>query len=170
MGLGFELAESMTGTFHRFDDPLNDKTLRVTLRLGVDGLRRFARERRIAAEGVIVAQGLAENGGAGRSVHGVIHWKLLEEKRVPYALTFEGDDERTYHLRGQRDFFVYDAVGSLTTMSASLYDDQGQEIGRALLDFEPRMEIPALLKSFRPRLRLRGPAREGERKDRQRER
>lgn len=25
---------------------------------------------------------------------------------MPYALTFQGDDEKTYHLRGQRDFFV----------------------------------------------------------------
>jgi hypothetical protein len=154
MGLGFELAEAMTGSFHRFDDPLKDNVLRLTLRLGVDGLRRFARERRIEADGVILAEGLAENGGSGRSVHGTILWKLLDEKRVPYALTFKGDDEKTYHLRGQRDFFAYDVIGSLTTMAASLYDDQDREIGRAVLDFEPRMEIPALLRSFRPRLRL----------------
>ena len=64
MGLGFELAESITGHFHRFDDPMKDGVLRITLRLGVDGLRRFARERRIEADGVIVAEGLAENGGS----------------------------------------------------------------------------------------------------------
>ena len=154
MGLGFELAESMTGSFHRFDDPLEDHVLRVTLRLGVDGLRRFARERQLYAEGVIMAEGLAENGGAGRTVSGRITWKLLDENRVPYALTFQGDDEKTYHLRGQRDFFVYDAIGSLTTMAASLYDGSDKEIGRAVLRFDPKMEIPALLKSFRPRMRV----------------
>ncbi len=155
MGLGFELAESMTGTFHRFDDPLHDHVVRVTLRLGVDGLRRFARERRLRADGVILAEGLAENEGSGRSVEGEILWKLFDEKRVPYALTFKGDDGRTYHLRGQRDFFVYNAIESLTSMTASLYDDREIEIGRATLDFEPRIEMPALLKTFRPRLRLR---------------
>lgn len=154
--LGFELAEAMTGSFHRFDDPLTDKVMRVTLRLGVDGLRRFARERRLDADGVIMAEGLAENGGSGRTVHGTIIWKLLDERRVPYELTFRGDDEKAYHLRGQRDFFVYDFVGSLTTMAVSLYDDDGREIGRAVLEFEPRMEIPALLKTFRPRFRLPG--------------
>lgn len=152
MGLGFELAESMTGSFHRFDDPLTDYVMRVTLRLGVDGLRRFARERRIFADGVILAEGLAENGGSGRTVNGTITWKLLDEKRVPYTLTFRGDDEKTYHLRGQRDFFLYHAIGSLTTMSASLFDEEENEIGRAVLNFEPRMEIPALFKSFRPRV------------------
>jgi hypothetical protein len=155
MGLGFELAESMTGSFHRFDDPLRDRVVRVTLRLGVDGLRRFARERRIAADGVIVAEGLAENGGAGRSVHGTVTWKLIDENRVPYALTFEGDDAKTYHLRGQRDFFFHNVLLSLTTMAASLYDEQDVEIGRAVLHFEPRIELPALFKSFRPRARLR---------------
>jgi hypothetical protein len=156
VGLGFELAESMTGSFHSFDDPMTDRTMRITLRLGVDGLRRFARERRIQAEGVIVAEGLAENGGAGRAIHGTVTWKLLDENRVPYMLTFEGDDGRTYHLRGQRDFFVHDAVGSLTRLMASLFDDAGTELGRALLHFHPRIELPALLRSFRPRLRLRG--------------
>jgi hypothetical protein len=144
----------MTGSFHRFDQPLKDNVLRLTLRLAVDGLRRFARERRIDVEGVILAEDLAENGGSGRAVQGAITWKLIDEKRVPYALTFEGDDGKTYHLRGQRDFFVHNAIDSLTTMAASLYDDAGHEIGRAVLAVEPRWEIPALVRSFRPRLRL----------------
>lgn len=155
MGLGFELAESMSGSFHRFDEPMADREIRVILRLAVDGLRRFARERRIAADGVIHAEGLAENGGAGRAVHGSVAWKLLDQNRVPYEMTFEGDDARRYHLRGQRDFFVYDALHSLTTLAASLYDDAGVEIGRAELSFEPRLELPALFRSFRPKLRFR---------------
>lgn len=155
MGLGFQLAESMTGSFHRFEEPLKDYVVRVTLQLGVDGLRRFARERRIDAEGVIIAEGLAENGGAGRAIHGSIAWKLLDQNRVPYELTFEGDDAKRYHLRGQRDFFLYNAIDSLTTLAASLYDDAEREIGRAVLHFEPKLELPALFKTFRPTLRLR---------------
>jgi hypothetical protein len=154
MGLGFELAESMTGTYHRFDEPFQDRVVRIDLRLGVDGMRRFARERRIEADGTILAEGLAENGGAGRSVAGTVTWKLLDENRVPYALSFDGDDARRYHLRGQRDFFLHNVALSLSTMQASLYDDQDHEIGRATLHFEPRVELPALFKSFRPRLRL----------------
>lgn len=154
MGLGFELAEAMTGTYHRFDDPLRDRRIRLELALSVDGLRRFARRRVIDARGHIVAEGLAENGGSGRQVFGTITWKLVDENRVPYALSFTGDDGDTYHLRGQRDFFVHNAIGSLTTMAASLYDDPGAEIGRAVLHFEPKMELPALLRSFRPRVRI----------------
>lgn len=152
MGLGFELSESMTGKYHRFDDPFSDKTVRATLRLEVDGLRRFARERRIRVQGVIVAEGLVD--GAGSEVQGEIAWKLLDEYRVPYSLTFRGDDGRTYHLRGQRDFFMHNVIGSLTTMSMSLYDEDSREIGRAVVHFEPKMELPALLRSFRPRIRF----------------
>jgi hypothetical protein len=154
MGLGFELTEAVAGTFHRFDRPFEDQTLRIKLRLGVDGLRRFAREREIAVSGFIFAAGLSENGGVGREVEGTVTWKLLDQNRVPYVLHFLGDDERTYHLRGQRDFFVHNAILSMTTMAASLYDDGETEIGRAMLHFEPKMELLALVKSFRPRLRL----------------
>lgn len=154
MGLGFELAESLTGTFHRFDKPLADYTMRLSLRLGVDGLRRFARQRDLRVDGVIHAEGLAENGGSGCTVSGRVVWKLIDERRVPYHLSFTGDDGATYHLRGQRDFFVYDALLSLTNMQASLYDASDKEIGRATLSFEPKMELAALLKSFRPRVRL----------------
>lgn len=153
---GFELSESMTGTFHRFDEPMKDHFIRVTLRLSVDGLGQFAKTRRMEAEGIVVASSLAENGGAGRTVRGSLAWKLLDENRVPYALSFEGDDGKTYHLRGQRDFFLYNAIGSLTQMFASLYDNEEREIGRSVLSFEPRIEIPALIRSFRPRLRLLG--------------
>jgi len=154
MGFGFELAESMTGTFHRFDEPMKDYVIHVKLRLSVDGLGQFAKTRCMDAEGVITAEGLAENGGAGQSIKGNLAWKLLDQNRVPYALSFVGDDGRAYHLRGQRDFFLYNAIGSLTQMFASLYNEEEQEIGRAVLSFEPRIEIPALLRSFRPRLRL----------------
>jgi hypothetical protein len=154
MGLGFELTESVTGTFHRFDRPFEDHRLRIKLRLGVDGLRRFARERQIQVSGFIFAAGLSENGGVGREVEGTVTWKLLDQNRVPYVLRFLGDDERTYHLRGQRDFFVQNAVLSMTTMAASLYDDGGAEIGRAMLHFEPKMELLALVRSFRPRFSL----------------
>ncbi len=132
-----------------------DHAIRATLHLDVDGLRRFARERRLSLEGTIVADTLAENGGAGRPLRGLVTWRLLDENRVPYTIEFEGDDGKPYSLRGQRDFFFHNAIGSLTTMHASLYDESGTEIGRAQLHFEPKMEIPALLRSFRPRLRLR---------------
>jgi hypothetical protein len=151
MGFGFTFSESFSGSYYRLDEPFTDRAIRIRLDLGVDGLRRFLRDRRVEAEGRIVAEGLAEE---GRPLFGSVHWKLHDERRIPYDLEFEGDDGGHYRLRGQRDFFVHDAKGSLTTLPASLYDTTGAEVARATLRFDLRTELGPLVRSFRPRVRL----------------
>lgn len=152
--LGFELRESFSGSYYLLDEPLRDHALRIDLELGAFGLRRFVRDRKVEATGRVFAERLAERTEGGVPLFGSLTMKLFDEKRIPYDLSFEGDDRRTYRLRGQRDFFMHDAVDSLTILPASLYDDTGVEIGRAVLRFDPKTELPALLKSFRPRVRL----------------
>ena len=154
MGFGFEMKESFSGSYYRLEEPLRDHAMRISLRLGVDGMRRFLRERKVDASGTIFAEQIAERAPGGVSLYGTLTMKLFDEKRIPYDLAFEGDDGRTWRLRGQRDFFVHDAVDSLTMLPASLYDDAGREAGRALLRFDPKTELPALVRSFRPRVRL----------------
>lgn len=154
MGLGFEMKESFSGSYYRLDEPLLDHAMRISLHLGVDGLRRFLRERKVVAEGTVFAEKLAERVPGGVPLSGSLTMKLFDEKRIPYDLAFEGDDGKTYRLRGQRDFFVHDAVDSLTMLPASLYDDANVEIGRALLRFDPKTELPTLVRSFRPRVRI----------------
>ncbi len=151
MGLGFHLSESLSGSYYLLDEPLRDRAMSLSLSLDVDGLGRFARERKVAAEGTIAAEALA---GGGKPVSGTVTWRLFDERRVPYDLGFQGDDGRSYHLRGQRDFFVHDAFDSLTILAASLYDEGDREIGRATLRFDARSQLPHLVKSFRPRVRL----------------
>jgi hypothetical protein len=157
VAFGFELSESLSGSWYRLDDPTTDRAIRYTLRLGVAGLRRFLRERRLEAKGTIFIEGLAEGEvDEGRPLFGTLVWRLLEEKRVPYDLELQGDDGKHYRLRGQRDFFMHDAVDSLTMLPASIYDDAGVEIGRTMLRFDPRRELPVMLKSIRPRLFVKG--------------
>ena len=152
MTLGFELAESFSGSYYRLEEPLRDHPMRIVLRLGVSGMRRFLRERRVEAAGTVYADRLAEREPGGVPIHGSLTMKLFDEKRIPYDLSFEADDGRIVRLRGQRDFFVHDAVDSLTILPASLYDDAGLEMARATLRFDLRTDLGALVKSFRPRL------------------
>ena len=153
MGLGFQLAESFSGSYYWLDEPLRDHGMRISLRLGVNGLRRFLRERRVEAKGLIFAEHLAERDPEGVPLAGTLTMKLFDEKRIPYDLSFEGDDGATYRIRGQRDFFMHDAVDSLTILPASLYLE-GIETGRAMLRFDPKNDLGALVKSFRPRVRV----------------
>jgi hypothetical protein len=154
MGLGFHLEESFSGRYYRLDDPTRDAAMAMTLQLDVNGIRRFARDRKVTATGTIYVEGLAEGTGSGRPVEGVLTMKLFDEKRIPYDLAFEGDDGKRYRLRGQRDFFVHDAVRSLTILPASLYDEDALETARATLRFDPKTQLSAFVKSFRPRVRV----------------
>jgi hypothetical protein len=164
VAFGFELSESLSGSWYRLDDPTTDRAIRYTLKLGVAGLRRFMKERKLEAKGTIFIEGLAEGEvdsargitEPGRPLFGTIVWRLIDEKRVPYDLELQGDDGKHYRLRGQRDFFLHDAVDSLTILPASIYDESGAEIGRATLRYDPRMALPATLKSIRPRLFVKG--------------
>lgn len=157
MAFGFELTESLSGSWYRLDDPMTDRAIRYTLKLGVAGIRRFMKERKLEARGTIFIEGLAEGEvDEGRPLFGSLVWRLIDEKRVPYDLELQGDDGKHYRLRGQRDFFLHDAVDSLTILPASIYDESGEEIGRATLRFDPRTELPATLKSIRPRLFVKG--------------
>jgi hypothetical protein len=151
MGLGFSLSETLSGSYYRLDDPIALRAITITLRLGVDGLRRFLKDRRVEAEGRIVAEGLADE---GRPLFGSVQWKLHDERRLPYDLEFQGDDGAHYRLRGQRDFLLPTAAASLTTLPLSVYDASGTEIARATLRFDPRTELGPLVRSFRPRLRV----------------
>ena len=157
MAFGFELSEALSGSWYRLDDPTNDRAIRLALRLGVSGMRRFLVERRLDAKGTAFIEGVAEgDAGQGQPVFGTLVWQLLDEKRVPYDLELEGDDGKHYRLRGQRDFYMHDAFDSLTILPASLYDEAGDEIGRAKLRFDPRTQLPLTLKSIRPRLFVKG--------------
>lgn len=160
--LGLQLSESLSGSYYLLDEPLVDRALHFRLRLEVDGLRSFLRERRVLARGTLFAEKLAEGNGEGVAVEGAVTMRLFEERRIPYDLGFVGDDGRRFRLRGQRDFFVHDVVDSLTLLPASLYDDEGREVGRATLRFDARRELPLTLRSLRPTFRAGfGPSRRG---------
>ncbi len=152
--LGFQLSEALSGSYYLLGEPLVDRAIRFQVKLGVDGLRAFLREKRVGAKGTVFVEGIAEGAGEGVEAEGTVTVRLVEERRIPYDLAFTGDDGRRFRLRGQRDFFVHDVVDSLTILPLSLYDESGKEIGRATLRFDPRRELPLTLRSLRPTVRL----------------
>ncbi|MCL2777863.1 MAG: hypothetical protein FWD73_07655 [Polyangiaceae bacterium] len=153
--LGFQIEERFEGSYYLLSDPFVDRIVSLSMRVSVDGVRRALRERVATVNGTIFAEGLAEGGGEGSALSGTLRFRLFDEKRIPYDLFFNADDGCTYRLRGQRDFFIHDAARSLTVLPASLYDTKGDEMGRAVLRFDPKIELVPTLKSFRPRLRMR---------------
>lgn len=152
MGLGFDFAESFAGRYYLHARPFEDRAMRCSFELEVDGMRRFLKDRTLEVRGTVHAEGLAAE---GRPLEGRMVWRLIDQRRLPYDLTFEGDDGRRYFLRGQRDFMMHDTMGSLGTLPISLFDDKEEEIGRAVLHGTQITDVPSVFfRSFRPRVRI----------------
>ncbi len=146
--LGFSFRETMTGTYHRLDDPLVERSIQFTIGAKVDGIRRFLRDKTARIEGEVQVEGLA----ARRPLQGTLGLMLLDERRLPYDFTFRGDDDREYRFHGQKDVTVIALADTMTTLPGSLYDSDGKEIGRAVLRFDVRGDLVKFLKSWKLRV------------------
>jgi hypothetical protein len=126
--------EHLRGSYHLLD-------------VSLEHARAFLRKPTLRVEGELTLADFATK----RPCTGTIALKIANEQRIPYDLRFLGDDGRVYQLCGQRDLSVPKIVDALTTLPATLCDESGRELGRAMLDFDARNELGALLRSVRVR-------------------
>jgi hypothetical protein len=110
-------------------------------------VRAFARDKTWRITGTIDAERLAR----GRPLDGTLVFRLFDERRIAYRFTFPADDGRRYEVSGQEEWSGLAPVTSLTLLPVSLYDERGDEIGRAMLRFDLRSDWARWLKSFRLR-------------------
>jgi hypothetical protein len=142
---GLSFRETMHGTLWRLDAPIRESAVDVTLEVRSDDLRVLARDRTLQLRGTIDVEGLATNA----TVEGTLGFKLAPERRLPYRIRFQSDDGESYELSGQKEWLPVAPIASITTLPASLYDASGQEVARATLRFDVRVEGWHLLRSFR---------------------
>jgi hypothetical protein len=142
---GLSFRETMRGTLWLLDAPTQERAVDVTLEARSDDLRGLARDQTFRLRGTVDVEGLATHADAG----GTLVFKLATERRLPYRVRFRGDDGRSYELSGQKEWLPVSPIESVTTLPASLYDEDGQEIGRATLRFDLRVDGWHFLTSFR---------------------
>ncbi len=148
---GFSFEESLTGSYWRLDAPTEERDIAFRVRVSADDVGDFARTKAWRVEGTMNVDGVAQ----GSQTEGTIALKLLDERRVLYRLAFRGDDGRSYELSGQKEWSGLAPIGSMTLLTASMYDESGEEFARATLRFDVRSDAMRWLKSFRihaPRL------------------
>jgi hypothetical protein len=145
---GFSFRETMSGAYWRLDAPTDERAIAFTIEARAADVLRFARDKTCQVRGTIDAEELA----SGREVTGTLVLRLVDERRLPYRLAFRGDDGRSYELSGQKEWTGVSPVRSLTTLPATLYDDRGEEVGRAILRFDWRSNLGEWLRSFRVHL------------------
>lgn len=152
MMAGFRFEETMRGSFYMLAHPEDERAIEFSIEARVDNLRRFARDLTARIRGVCSLEGICKHA----NLDGTLGLKLVRENRLPYDFSFVGEDGKKYRLRGEKNFVALGAIHSLTTLPASLYDAEDEEIGRATLRFDLRSDWKKFMLSFRPRLALGG--------------
>jgi hypothetical protein len=144
---GFSFRETMSGTYWLLDAPTDERAMAFTIDAQASSVRAFAKDKTWRITGTIDAEKLA----SGRPLEGTLAFRLLDERRLPYRFTFVGDDGRGYELSGQKEWSGLSPLESMTLRPASLYDEGGEELGRATLRFDLRADLGRWVKSFRLR-------------------
>jgi hypothetical protein len=142
---GVSFRETLSGNYWRLDAPVDERAITVTLDEYTTDLADLVRKRILRVKGTIDAEKLASR----RELEGTVTLKLIGERRIPYRFAFQGDDGRRYELGGQKEWSPLAPIDSVTLLVASLYDELGQEMGRATLRFDARSEWTAWLRSLR---------------------
>jgi hypothetical protein len=142
---GLSFRETMRGTLWRLDAPTDERAVDVTLEARSGDLRDIPGDRTFQLRGTVAIERLATRAAA----EGTLVFKLATERRLPYRVRFRGDDGRDYELSGQKEWVPFAPLESVTTLPATLFDDGGQEIGRATLRFDVRQDWWPFLRSFR---------------------
>src|SRR5258708_2765412 len=145
MPLGLSFRQPMSGSYWLLDLPVDERAIAFTLQAETHDVRAFARDKTLRTTGRIDAERLA----SGQPLEGTLAFRLARERRVTYRFTFGGDDGRRYELSGVEEWSRISPIESLTLLPASLYDAQGDEVGRATLRFDLRSDWASWLKSFR---------------------
>jgi hypothetical protein len=145
---GFSFKETMSGSYWRLATPADERALSFTIVARASDIRRFAKDRIWSVEGTVDAEGLATH----KEVHGTMAFRLLDQRRLPYRLTFTGDDGQLYELSGQKEWSGLAPIESMTLLPASLYGPDGEEMARATVRFDVRADLGRWMKSFRVHL------------------
>jgi hypothetical protein len=142
---GLSYRETMSGNYWRLDAPTDERAIAFTIDVHTRSLIEFARSKICQISGIIDAERLA----SGRELEGTISFKLLSQRRMPYRLSFVGDDGHRYELSGQREWSGIAPIESMTILPATLYDRSGDEVARATLRFDLRADWASWIKSLR---------------------
>lgn len=144
---GVSYRETMSGNYWRLDAPTDERAVAFTVEAYARNVVEVARNRTWQVTGTIDAERLA----SGRVLEGTVSFKLFSERRMPYRLSFVGDDGQRYELVGQREWTAISPIASMTILPASLFDSRGDEVARATLRFDLRSDWMSWLKSLRLR-------------------
>ncbi len=146
MKRGFRFAETMSGTWTRFDAPELPRALEFSVEAHADSLWRHLRDGKARLAGTLHAEELAKR----VPVEGVLTLRPVRGRFIRYELAFTGDDGQPYRINGQKDLQLSDPVRSLTRLPGEVCEARsGRTIGRCEVHFNLRSDLIDFLRSWR---------------------
>jgi hypothetical protein len=147
MEVSFRLA--LHGSYFLLDAPADEHPLSLALEAYARPLRSLARGPSFELNGEIDARGFADR----RPVEGTLVWAVLAPLgALRYNFSFSSNEGRSHRFAGRAVLVPRARLDSLSSLSGSIFDVSGAEVGRLLARVDLRHEAGALLRSFRLRL------------------
>lgn len=144
--MGFQFAETMSGTIEWDDRPGERHPFRFEVRAHAASTREHLANGRAALRGTIHAPPLVEAADA----EGTITIRPVRERIIRYELSFIADDGKRYEMVGQKDISWRHPVATWTTLPAEIVDEDHRRVGVCTTRFDLRRDGWAFLRSFRP--------------------
>lgn len=142
---GFEFRETMSGTFRLLGADERERPMTFTIRARALSMAAFLKKPSVDIEGEVDASGFADH----RHLRGTLGMDILRTGELPYEFQFKGNDGQSYTFSGKKTISAADLVSSMTVLPGALYDQDGRQIGTALLRFDLLRDLVKFLLGFR---------------------
>lgn len=145
--LGFELAETLAGTWRQADDSSGrDRKFVFTATVSVKQFHSLPRNPVAELKGTLFAEDLAD----GVPLAGTLELSLLSHRRLVYDFSFVGRDGVTFRFHGQRRIELLQPLKSFGTLHGRIIVPEGREIGTVVASFDLLNDLLPMLLSLRP--------------------
>lgn len=143
--MGFEFAETMSGSIEWDDEPGKKHPFRFEVTAHADSMRRHLRDGKAKLDGVVYAPPVAD----GVPCEGTIEIRPIGKKIIRYELAFSGEDGKRYEIVGQKDIRWLAPLETFTNLPAEILDEDGQRVATCSTRFDLRNDGWGFLRSFR---------------------
>ena len=144
--MGFEFAETMSGTAEWVVDPGKRHPFRFEITAHAESTRRHLANGRASIHGLVYAPPMVDAADA----EGTITIRPLGQRIIRYELSFVAHDGKTYEVVGQKDIRWTNPLETFTTLPVEILDENRRRVGTALTRFDLRRDGWRWLRSFRP--------------------
>ena len=144
--MGFEFAETMSGTFEMDKAPGTKHPLRFDIQVHAPSTREHMKTGRARVTGVVHAPPLADSADA----EGTIIIRPLGQRIIRYELSFLADDGKRYELVGQKDIQLRRLLHTWTHLPMEILDEDHRRVATCLTRFDYQKDWWSFLRSFRP--------------------